>query len=154
MLLVWSVCTMNQFLFLFSSWPFFSGPITWDRGEILTIVSREKDDKFLLRDSKGNEQLVSSTFIREMPSSVRRFQNLLEFQILWAIKPLEIASTRQFLLVFYGIKCRKHHLNLRMENPRVQKRKWADLAALVLCGVAQLKYLPHRCLTHTSKKTQ
>lgn len=78
------VCVYNEpvslsFLFL----TIFSGPIlTWDRGEILTIVSREKDDKFLLRDSKGNEQLVSSTFIREMPSSVRRFQNLLEFQIL------------------------------------------------------------------------
>lgn len=53
----------------------FSGPIlTWERGEILTIVSREKDDKFLLRDSRGTEQLVSSTFIREMPSSsVRQF---------------------------------------------------------------------------------
>ncbi|XP_043119308.1 spectrin beta chain, non-erythrocytic 5 isoform X2 [Puntigrus tetrazona] len=48
----------------------YRGPkLTWERGEILTIVSREKDDKFLLRDSKGNEQLVSSTFIREMPSS-------------------------------------------------------------------------------------
>uniref|UniRef100_A0A672QKD3 Spectrin, beta, non-erythrocytic 5 n=1 Tax=Sinocyclocheilus grahami TaxID=75366 RepID=A0A672QKD3_SINGR len=48
----------------------YRGPIlTWERGEILTIVSREKDDKFLLRDSRGHEQLVSSTFIREMPSS-------------------------------------------------------------------------------------
>uniref|UniRef100_A0A673I813 Spectrin beta chain, non-erythrocytic 2-like n=1 Tax=Sinocyclocheilus rhinocerous TaxID=307959 RepID=A0A673I813_9TELE len=48
----------------------YRGPIlTWERGEILTIVSRANDDKFLLRDSRGNEQLASSTFIREMPSS-------------------------------------------------------------------------------------
>ncbi|XP_050989413.1 spectrin beta chain, non-erythrocytic 5 isoform X1 [Labeo rohita] len=48
----------------------FRGPIVnWDRGEILTIVSREKDDRFLLRDNKGNEQLVSPTYIKEMPSS-------------------------------------------------------------------------------------
>ncbi|XP_026142105.1 spectrin beta chain, non-erythrocytic 5 isoform X1 [Carassius auratus] len=48
----------------------YRGPkCTWERGEILTIVSREKDDKFVLRDSRGTEQLVSSTFIREMPSS-------------------------------------------------------------------------------------
>ncbi|KAK2878694.1 hypothetical protein Q8A67_019485 [Cirrhinus molitorella] len=48
----------------------YRGPIaTWERGEILTILSRDKDDKFLLRDSRGNEQLVSPTYIREMPSS-------------------------------------------------------------------------------------
>ncbi|XP_073682671.1 spectrin beta chain, non-erythrocytic 5 [Garra rufa] len=48
----------------------FRGPIaTWERGEILTIISRDKDDKLLLRDSRGNEQLVSPTYIREMPSS-------------------------------------------------------------------------------------
>nr|XP_055027307.1 spectrin beta chain, non-erythrocytic 5 [Misgurnus anguillicaudatus] len=43
--------------------------LTWDRGEILTIVRREMGDKMLLKDSKGNEQLVSSTYIRELPSS-------------------------------------------------------------------------------------
>ncbi|XP_077095863.1 spectrin beta chain, non-erythrocytic 5 isoform X1 [Siphateles boraxobius] len=47
----------------------YRGPkLTWDRGEILNIVSREKD-LFLLRDSRGNEQLVSSTYIRELPPS-------------------------------------------------------------------------------------
>ncbi|TRY84982.1 hypothetical protein DNTS_028857 [Danionella cerebrum] len=48
--------------------------IIWDRGEILTIIQREKDDKLLLQDSRGNEQLVSSTYVRELPSSVRPFQ--------------------------------------------------------------------------------
>ncbi|XP_068070705.2 spectrin beta chain, non-erythrocytic 5 isoform X1 [Danio rerio] len=48
----------------------YRGPkLIWDRGEILTIISREKDDKLLLRDSRGNEQLVSSTYIRELPVS-------------------------------------------------------------------------------------
>ncbi|XP_052001180.1 spectrin beta chain, non-erythrocytic 5 [Xyrauchen texanus] len=40
--------------------------LTWDRGEILTIVSREKGGTMLLRDNKGNEQLVSSTYIKEL----------------------------------------------------------------------------------------
>ncbi|KAA0711222.1 Spectrin beta chain, non-erythrocytic 5 [Triplophysa tibetana] len=43
--------------------------LTWDRGEMVTIVSSEKNDKMLLRDSKGNEQLVSSTYARVLPSS-------------------------------------------------------------------------------------
>lgn len=61
----------------------FSGPkLIWDRGEILTIVSREKDDKLLLRDSRGNDQLVSSTYIRELPSSVK----LIQFSILFEIQ--------------------------------------------------------------------
>ncbi|KAK3538029.1 hypothetical protein QTP70_027382 [Hemibagrus guttatus] len=42
---------------------------TWDRGEMLTILSKEKDDKMLVRDSKGNEQLVPSTYITELTSS-------------------------------------------------------------------------------------
>ncbi|XP_072545910.1 spectrin beta chain, non-erythrocytic 5 [Salminus brasiliensis] len=41
--------------------------ITWDRGEMVTVLSREKDDKMLVRDSKGNEQLVPSTYITELP---------------------------------------------------------------------------------------
>ncbi|XP_034163832.2 spectrin beta chain, non-erythrocytic 5 [Pangasianodon hypophthalmus] len=43
--------------------------LTWDRGEMLTILSKEKDDKMLVRDSKGNQQLVPSTYITELPSS-------------------------------------------------------------------------------------
>ncbi|XP_049319614.1 spectrin beta chain, non-erythrocytic 5 isoform X1 [Astyanax mexicanus] len=43
--------------------------ITWDRGEMLRILSREKDDKLLVRDSKGNEQLVPSTYITELPTA-------------------------------------------------------------------------------------
>ncbi|KAG7328102.1 hypothetical protein KOW79_008046 [Hemibagrus wyckioides] len=43
--------------------------LTWDRGEMLTILSKEKDDKMLVRDSNGNEQLVPSTYITELSSS-------------------------------------------------------------------------------------
>lgn len=49
--------------------------LTWDRGEMLTILSKEKDDKMLVRDSKGNEQLVPSTYITELSSPVRHFIN-------------------------------------------------------------------------------
>ncbi|XP_017558803.1 spectrin beta chain, non-erythrocytic 5 isoform X2 [Pygocentrus nattereri] len=42
---------------------------TWDRGEMVTILRREKDDKMLVRDCKGNEQLVPSTYITELPST-------------------------------------------------------------------------------------
>ncbi|TSO67499.1 Spectrin beta chain, non-erythrocytic 5 [Bagarius yarrelli] len=43
--------------------------LTWDRGEMVTIISKEKEDKMLVRDSKGNEQLVSSTYITELSST-------------------------------------------------------------------------------------
>ncbi|KAK1793411.1 hypothetical protein P4O66_011796, partial [Electrophorus voltai] len=43
--------------------------LTWDRGEMVTILSREKDDKMLLRDSKGNEQLVPCTYVTQLPST-------------------------------------------------------------------------------------
>lgn len=42
---------------------------------MLTILSKEKDDKVLVRDSKGNEQLVSSTYITELSLSVRHSIN-------------------------------------------------------------------------------
>lgn len=45
--------------------------LTWDRGEMLTILSKGKDDKMLVRDSKGNEQLVPSTYIANLFSTVR-----------------------------------------------------------------------------------
>lgn len=62
--------TITAHIFLHE--PFCLGmKLTWDRGEMLTILSKEKDDKMLVRDSKGNEQLVPSTYITELSSSVR-----------------------------------------------------------------------------------
>lgn len=62
---------MNQFLCqAYYSECVLGEKLTWDRGEMVTIVSSEKNDKMLLRDSKGNEQLVSSTYARVLPSSV------------------------------------------------------------------------------------
>ncbi|KAF7704200.1 hypothetical protein HF521_021272 [Silurus meridionalis] len=43
--------------------------LTWDRGEMLTILSKEQDEKMLVRDCKGNEQLVPSTYITVLSSS-------------------------------------------------------------------------------------
>ncbi|XP_036450101.1 spectrin beta chain, non-erythrocytic 5 isoform X2 [Colossoma macropomum] len=43
--------------------------LIWDRGEMVTILSREKDDKMLVQDCKGNEQLVPSTYITELQST-------------------------------------------------------------------------------------
>ncbi|XP_053365454.1 spectrin beta chain, non-erythrocytic 5 isoform X1 [Clarias gariepinus] len=46
--------------------------LTWDRGEMLTILSKEKDDKMLARDSKGNEQLVPFSYITDLSSSMQK----------------------------------------------------------------------------------
>lgn len=45
----------------------------WDRGETVTILNRDNEDMFLVRDSKGNEQLVPKTYLTELPSSTVRF---------------------------------------------------------------------------------
>nr|XP_029543639.1 spectrin beta chain, non-erythrocytic 5 [Oncorhynchus nerka] len=45
------------------------GVTVWDRGEIVTILNRDNEDTFLVRDSKGNEQLVPKTYLTELPSS-------------------------------------------------------------------------------------
>ncbi|CAB1331140.1 unnamed protein product [Coregonus sp. 'balchen'] len=47
------------------------GVMVWDRGEIVTILNRDNEDKFLVRDSEGNEQLVPKTYLTELPSSTR-----------------------------------------------------------------------------------
>ena len=47
----------------------FPGVTVWDRGEIVTILNRDNEDTFLVRDSKGNEQLVPKTYLTELPSS-------------------------------------------------------------------------------------
>ncbi|XP_066510159.1 spectrin beta chain, non-erythrocytic 5 [Hoplias malabaricus] len=43
--------------------------LTWDRGEMVTILNRGKDDKILVQDGNGNEQIVPSTYITELPSA-------------------------------------------------------------------------------------
>ncbi|XP_010891275.2 spectrin beta chain, non-erythrocytic 5 isoform X2 [Esox lucius] len=45
------------------------GVTAWDSGEIVTILNRDNEDKFLVRDSKGNEQLVPTTYLAELPAS-------------------------------------------------------------------------------------
>uniref|UniRef100_A0A8C8K4M3 Spectrin beta chain, non-erythrocytic 5 n=1 Tax=Oncorhynchus tshawytscha TaxID=74940 RepID=A0A8C8K4M3_ONCTS len=45
------------------------GVTVWDRGEVVTILNRDNEDTFLVRDSKGNEQLVPKTYLTELPSS-------------------------------------------------------------------------------------
>ncbi|KAL0969732.1 hypothetical protein UPYG_G00231540 [Umbra pygmaea] len=45
------------------------GMPVWDRGEIVTILNRDNKDMFLVRDVKGNEQLVPKTYLTELPLS-------------------------------------------------------------------------------------
>ncbi|KAM6973270.1 spectrin beta chain, non-erythrocytic 5 [Aplochiton taeniatus] len=46
------------------------GEVTWNRGDIVTIVSADHDgDKVLARDSKGHQQLVPKTYLNELPAS-------------------------------------------------------------------------------------
>ncbi|XP_062379447.1 spectrin beta chain, non-erythrocytic 5 [Sardina pilchardus] len=43
--------------------------LTMDRGEMITILNRESKDGWLVRDTKGNEQLVPAMYIAETPMS-------------------------------------------------------------------------------------
>lgn len=45
--------------------------VTMDRGEMITILSREGADGWLVRDSQGNEQRVPTMYIAEVQSTVR-----------------------------------------------------------------------------------
>lgn len=45
--------------------------MTMDRGEMITILSREGKEGWLVRDSKGNEELVPTIYITEVESTVR-----------------------------------------------------------------------------------
>ncbi|KAI1895008.1 hypothetical protein AGOR_G00101700 [Albula goreensis] len=44
--------------------------VTLDRGEMVTIVSKQDPDKWLVKDSKGFQQLVPRTYITELPPKV------------------------------------------------------------------------------------
>ncbi|XP_067099877.1 spectrin beta chain, non-erythrocytic 5 [Osmerus mordax] len=43
---------------------------SWDRGEVVTILSRDHGEKVLARDTKGNEQLVPKTYLNELSATV------------------------------------------------------------------------------------
>uniref|UniRef100_A0A3B4GB01 Spectrin beta chain, non-erythrocytic 5-like n=1 Tax=Pundamilia nyererei TaxID=303518 RepID=A0A3B4GB01_9CICH len=47
------------------------GQFTWDRNEIVTIISSEPDgDRVVARDSGGNQQSIPKTYLNMLPSSV------------------------------------------------------------------------------------